>query len=154
MPDYISSKAGAEVFFCKVWMSDHSLQKAGKKWLEFRTINHQKRERRCFFLQEGLACYRVPSSWNVHVAVKRIQRGRQSMATKHIFENADKYGQLLSVHLFLCRICSQPTNRNLLLLMLKRVMLEEKCRYFTGLLWHKYVHSLLSVWSVAKHNFF
>ena len=29
-------------------MSDHSLQKAGKKTLEFRTIHHQKRERRCF----------------------------------------------------------------------------------------------------------
>ena len=29
-------------------MSDHSLQKAGKKRLEFWTIHHQKRERRCF----------------------------------------------------------------------------------------------------------
>src|SRR6056300_1277178 len=29
-------------------MSDHSLQKAGKKRLKFRTIHHQKRERRCF----------------------------------------------------------------------------------------------------------
>ena len=28
-------------------MSDHSLQKAGKKRLEFETIHHQKRERRC-----------------------------------------------------------------------------------------------------------
>ena len=29
-------------------MSDHSLQKAVKKMLEFRTIHHQNRERRCF----------------------------------------------------------------------------------------------------------
>ena len=28
-------------------MSDHSLQKAGNKMLEFQTIHHQKRERRC-----------------------------------------------------------------------------------------------------------
>jgi len=48
MPDYISSKAGAEVFgFKKVWMNDQSLQKADQKRLEFRTIHHQKQERRC-----------------------------------------------------------------------------------------------------------
>ena len=29
-------------------MSDHSLQKAGKKRFEFRTIHHQNMERRCF----------------------------------------------------------------------------------------------------------
>ena len=48
IPDYISSKAGAEVFSCKkVWMSDHSLQKAAKKRLKFRAIHHEKWERRC-----------------------------------------------------------------------------------------------------------
>jgi len=48
MPDYIPSNLGLDVFgFEKERMSDHSLQKAGKKRLEFRTIHHQKQERRC-----------------------------------------------------------------------------------------------------------
>ena len=70
MPDYISSKAGAEVFCCKkVWMSDHSLQKAGKKSSKCPTIYHQKQERRCLAAKRcecpTIVCkMRVRKSWN------------------------------------------------------------------------------------------
>ena len=51
-------------------MSDHSLQKAGKKRLEFRTIHHQKRERRCFL--QGVNVRTVKKKKSVKKTVKAL----------------------------------------------------------------------------------
>ena len=53
-------------------MSDHSLQKAGKKRLEFRTIHHQKRERRGFSARKCECPTIVCKKWVIKVANARL----------------------------------------------------------------------------------
>ena len=73
MPKYISSKAGAEVFCCKkVWMSEHSLQKAVKKRLLFRTIHHQNRERMCLAARRCECPTKVCKKWVIKGANARL----------------------------------------------------------------------------------
>ena len=53
-------------------LCDHSLQKAGKKRLEFRTIHHQKRDQRCFSARRCECPTIVCKKWEIKGANARL----------------------------------------------------------------------------------